>query len=375
MTQDDNTESEKPTIIDLDPDQVVETPEKANTETATLPRTTSQRFLLWSAAALAAAAIGGGWLYRDVVSRYFPSDELRAAQSSVMRLEADNKALHEEVARVSKLADTLGESFNTLESKVTSGAENANKATDQALAAAKDNEAKLAALDAALKDTKKAIAAMSAGAASSSDGTAGSIDGNALVALTARVESLEKDVASLKSSGGTASADVTVLSQSLSDLKAKIAAGTGFAPELERIQRLVPAAPGLDVLAQHAEAGLPDAKGLAAELTGLADSLPKPATEPAGDEGSLLSNAWKALSSVVRIHNIGEADWPAAARAAASLADQGDLRQAIGQLNSIEGAKPAGLAQWMERAEARLKLEAAEVDVSAAVMRMIAAKG
>ena len=54
---------------------------------------------------------------------------------------------------------------------------------------------------------------------------------------------------------------------------------------------------------------------------------------------------------------------------------QGDLRQAIGQLNSIEGAKPAGLAQWMERAEARLKLEAAEVDVSAAVMRMIAAKG
>jgi hypothetical protein len=57
------------------------------------------------------------------------------------------------------------------------------------------------------------------------------------------------------------------------------------------------------------------------------------------------------------------------------LAEQGELRQAIDQLNAVEGPKPAGLAQWIERAESRLTLEVATGAVSDAVMRVLAAKG
>jgi hypothetical protein len=95
--------------------------------------------------------------------------------------------------------------------------------------------------------------------------------------LSSRIDALEKDLMSLKASKNSGAADTAVLSQSLADLKAKIGSGVGYGPELERVQRLAPAAPGLDVLALNAAQGLPDAKGLAAELTALAETLPKPA--------------------------------------------------------------------------------------------------
>jgi hypothetical protein len=373
MTNNDDTGRATSTIIDLDPDQVVEDgrPAPSAPEPAPAKTTSSKRFLLWSVAALAAAAIGGGWFYRDVLSIYLPSDHLKLAQEKLGRMEADNKALHEDVARLEKLTGTLSDSFNALESKTATQA----TAIDSTTGLVRDSEAQLAALDAGLKDTKKAIADLSSRTGLAPAVAGAPVDGTALTVLTTRIDALEKDVASLKTSQGSGAADTAVLSQSLADLKAKIASGAGFGPELERIQRLAPAAPGLDVLASSAAQGLPNAKGLALELTGLADTLPKPEAAVEESGGSMLSNAWKALSSLVRVRNIGEADWPAAARSAATLAEQGEVRQAIDQLNAVEGTKPTGLAQWLERADARLKLDAAVGVVSEAVMRVIAAKG
>lgn len=372
MSNDSENNSADPTIIDLDPDQVIEEGVASPAvEKPAKKKKPSSRFLLWSVAALALSAVGGGWFYRDVLSTYFPSDQLKLAEERGGRLEADNKALHDDVARLSKLTDTLNNSFNALENKTQTIA----AAADSTTTAMQNNDARLSALDTGLNDTKKVLADLRGKIGTTAVSPSGSVDGSALAALSQRIDAIEKDVASLKSSQGTGAADTAVLSQSLADLKAKIASGVGYGAELERIRLLAPAAPGLDVLALNAAQGLPDAKDLGAELTALAETFPKPATVVEGNDGSMLSNAWKALSRVVRVRNIGEADWPVAAVAAATLAEQGELRQAIDQLNAVEGTKPAGLAQWIERAEARLKLDAAVGAVSEAVIRVIAAKG
>ena len=207
-------------------------------------------------------------------------------------------------------------------------------------------------------------------------GVAAPVDASALTALQQRIGTLEKDVASLKAKPLEAPDNTAVLSQSLSDLKAKIAGGTGYRDELERIQRLVPAAAGLDVLQQHAALGLPDARGLGAELSkGIAD-LPKPIIPgPVPESEGWWASILDSLSGLVTIKVEGDVDWPTAASAAAALADSGDLPQAMEQLNAVEGVKPPGIQQWLDRAQGRLSVEAALKSVEEAVLRVLAAKG
>jgi hypothetical protein len=197
--------------------------------------------------------------------------------------------------------------------------------------------------------------------------------------LLLRLEALEKDVASLKAARSAASGetDTTLLSQSLSDLKAKIAAGTAFADEQDRLARLVPAAAGLDVLRRHAATGLPNAKALAAELKTLSASLPgvDQSVAPAASDDSWLGWALDQLSDLVTIRVAGATDWKRIAEAAAAMAESDDLPQAIEHLSAGEGTRPAVLQQWLERASARLELESSLKAVEEAVLRVIAAKG
>jgi hypothetical protein len=177
MTKDDETSTVHPTIIDLDPDQVVE--EGATGHSTAKPvadaKKSPVRFLSWSIAALTAAAIGGGWFYRDVLSVYLPSDQLTSAQTSVARLEADNKLLHDDVARVAKLTDTLTNSFDALESKTAASVTSAEAATT----ATHDNETRISALDAGLNETKKAIADLSGRIGATAPASSGAVDGSA----------------------------------------------------------------------------------------------------------------------------------------------------------------------------------------------------
>ena len=372
MTHDADSHS-KAEIIDLDPEQVVDQGREAESvqHAAAPAKTSSRRFVLWAASGLVIAAIGGGWLYRDFLAPYLPSDALATANTRLAALETENKSLREEVSRVAKLANSLGEGVNALEVKTTAAA----TAAEQIGTLTKSGESRIAKLDQTIAGVKAAVDELKARPSTLPASSSGSVDSGVLAQLSARIETLEKDVASLKTQTPSGAEDVSILSQSLADLRAKIAAGTGYAAELDRIQRLVPAAPGLDILAPYAEHGIPDAKGLAAELMSLADALPKP-DQPAKEEsGTMFSNVWQAISGLVRIRNLGDIDWPTAAKSAASLADRGELRSAIEQLGAIEGSKPAGLTQWLERAEARLRIEQSAHDVGEAVMRAIAAKG
>jgi len=338
----------------------------------------------WIIAALILGALGGGWLYRGVLSDYLPSNEMVALKNQVAALEQNNSDLAGQIAAVKQGADGATQAAASASDAAAQAAEAAKTAaaqiadvgtrldtTDQQQAAlAEALKAARGDLDALRKSISSAPAATASGAAPTA------ADAAVLAALGQRIDALEKDVASLKAGSGAASQAGTTaaLSQALSDLKAKVAAGTSFQAEYERIARMVPAASGLDTVAADAAEGIPDAKGLAAALRAAIPALPQPEA-PAAQDDSYFGSVMNSLSGIISIRPIGDTDWPQVAEKAAGFADAGDLTQAISVIDSAEGDKPMALTQWRDRAAARLQLEAAVSQVSEAVLRQIAASG
>lgn len=323
-------------------------------------------------ALLLLGAAGGAWLYRDVLQSYFPSDHMKAIEADVINLKSANDGLSQKLA-------ALTEQTQTALSK-SSAAQDAARAAgdglpqlgqrvdtlDQGFASLQE---KLSKAEADLDQFRRSV---------SQGGTTGAApaDSAALAALGQRLDTLEKDVASLKTARGSGetSSVTTALSQALADLKAKVAAGAGYQAEYDRIARMVPAAPGLDVLASSAADGIADAKGLAQELRAAIPSLPQPEA-PAPADDSYWNSFVASLSGIITIRDIGQSDWPQLAEKAAALAESGDLTQAIASIDAAEGEKPVPLSQWRERAAQRLRLEVAIAQVSDAVLRQISAFG
>jgi hypothetical protein len=363
------TDTNPDTIIDLDADQVIEHEDTPKSSEPIAPKPVKPHKSRWplGVAALLAAAVGGGWVYKDFLSDYFPSDQIIALSEKVAVLDGQNTALREQFTNIDKLAAQLKSDIDGLEGKeqtLAGLAETAQK-TDA------ETAQKLIDLEAALAETKQSLADLAARPVTNATGLPVSD-----AALQQRVASLEKDVASLKVKPAEAPDNTAALSQNLSDLKAKIAAGTGYRDEYDRIQRMVPAAEGLEVLSQHAALGVPDARGLAGELKSLIADLPKPIIPgPVAESEGWWAGIYRSLSDLITIKVEGDVDWPTTASAAVAFAETGDLPQAIEHLNSVEATKPVGVQQWLDRAQARLGIENALQSVEEAVLRVIAAKG
>jgi hypothetical protein len=330
----------------------------------------------WIIAALVAGTIAGAWVYRDLLSRYFPTAQVTAMETKLAALEARTKTIGDQMQAVSQAADdarTTAASANGAAETNAVGLSETGKRLDGIDSRIAKTETALAAARSDLDGLNSKLAGLG-----TSIGTTdtGAIDSSALAVLNQRIDALEKDVADLKASSG--SGDKTALSialsQALADLKAKVAAGASFQPEYDSISRMVPAAMGLDVLAAHAGRGLPAAAGLATELRGTIPTLPKPeAPQPSG--GGYGDWLLESLSGIITIRTIGDTHWPELAEKAAALAESGELTQAIAAIDQAEGAKPVPLSQWRDRASARLSLEAAVGQVAEAVLRQIAAQG
>jgi hypothetical protein len=356
----------KPQVIDLQAEDVVVDEEKAS---ATPPPLASPKKSAFSVTllvvALIAGAAAGGWIYRDVLSSYLPGNELTAAQARISALEAQGKTMGEQLASIAGTADQL-------KTDIQKTAEKSTSAQDAATAL----ETRLASLEAAAKSTNAELEKLKAASAVPGT-TGGAVDESALAALAQRLDALEKDVASLKTvhAPSDQTTVTATLSQSLSDLKAKIAAGASYRDELERISRMVPAAAGLETLSANANEGLPTAVGLGTELTSLIPLLPKPSTDVPAAGNSYWDSFWDAMKSVITIRRIGETDWQDLAAKCAALSESGDLAQAIERIDKAEGAKPSALLGWRDRAAARIALEAALEQTSAAVLRQITSMG
>ena len=371
----DDNDPIKPQVIDLNAEDVTvdEEPRPADPPPVqSAPAARKAGSAKWIALALLLGVAGGAWAYRDMLSAYLPSDAVAALQARVEVLEANGRTQADQIAVIDQSAGSAG--------KLAAGLEQSVKDSAAAAAEAKSGLAalgeRLAANEQALTQLRGDLDALRT-AASKGTGTGGTVDNSALVALGQRIDALEKDMASLKAGSGKAdaAASTAALSQALSDLKAKVAAGVPYNDEYARIARMVPAAAGLDVLALNADAGLPDAAGLAAELRAAIPALPQPAAAEAAEGDGYLDWAFDMLSGIVTVRDIGESDWPQLAEKAAALAEAGDLPQAIDVIDQAEGAKPASLSNWRDRAAGRLALLAALDQVDQAVLRQIAQQG
>lgn len=383
MTTDakDDDAAVKPQVIDLEAEDVTpaaEPPEEVKESAAPPPpppprQRKSAGTWRWVVAALLAGAIAGGWLYRDVLSSYLPTDEMTVMKARIDTLEAGAKTASNQLAAISAVADQAGQTAVAAESSATESA--------SGIAAVKTGlssfEAKLASVEKTAQSLKTDLDSLRTAVASGSANGTGSAGPAALAAIGQRLDALEKDVASLKGGAGSSdqAASLAALSQALSDIKAKIASGTSYRDELDRIARMAPAAAGLDVLETHANEGLPAPQGLAEELRAAIPTLPKSDSTTTPESTGYWDSIWNAVTSVVTIRNIGEADWPALAGECASLAESGDLAQAIARIDAAEGTVPSALGQWRGRAAARLKLEAALVQMADAVQRQIVSLG
>lgn len=367
---------ETPDIIDLDPASVTDhdKPAKsAGAEASTARSPFSASPVIVGVTALVIGAIAGGWAYRDYLWHYLPNVEVTELIRRTEGLATDNATLKEQVASLQQLSAQLKADIDANETIMAS----ANATAKSAASAITDLSTRVDGIATTVADTTNRINTL----ATDLQNQPATVDGTAPAAVPAdllqRLEALEKDVASLKVQKDTGAADTALLSQGLADLKAKIAAGAPFKDELDRLARLVPAAPGLAELAPYAPAGIPDSRLLAKQLSELAASLPtagelQPVT-PKDDSwtGWVLDT----LSDLVTVRIAGASDWRRGAEAAAAFAESGDLQQAIDHLGGIEGPRPPGIEQWLEAANARLAVDGQISSVEAAVLRAIAAKG
>ena len=107
----------RPQVIELDAEEIRTEPEATRTGSdessggrdADAPPAardgTARRNLMWIAAALILGLLAGGWLYRDVLASYFPSDEMTAMKARLDALETNGAGLAEQIASLKQEAD------------------------------------------------------------------------------------------------------------------------------------------------------------------------------------------------------------------------------------------------------------------------------
>ena len=348
-----------------------------------LPKRKSHHWRRWGLLLLlAAAAALGAWAYRDYGQRFWPSDEMTALANRIDGLEAGNKTLNDQLLSLGGTIDTL-KSGEAAQSDQLAAAIEGSKQVQSGVAALKEviagNDARFTQAEAAVNELRAGLDALKASIATAGGNlTVTAPDPAALAALTQRVDALESALQGLKAEIGKTGDDAdqaALLSQTLADLKAKFTTGAPFADELNRIARLVPAAPGVALLSPYAASGLPDAPALAGELKEITPTLPAPAEADAKSGNEYWDYLVDLLGSVVTIRVVGETDWRDVAERARAYAETNDLPAAISLIDRAEGEPPAALATWRNKAKARLDGEAALNDLSAAVLRELAAEG
>ncbi len=367
----------KPTVIDLEPEEISFDADASPPHRDAPAPKPARRGLALGLPALASllviGLIAGGWFYRHYLSVYFPDDHVTALADRVDVLGKGFGELAPQVQGLDRLSTQLKTDVDALEEVAGNGAAE-NKSLAQNLEALRTTTA---ALQQAVDETRATVADLSSRPAVIVAAPGNPVTGDAssamLTSLAARLEALEKDVAALKVQKSGA-VDTVALTQTLSDLKAKIAAGKSFAEEQARMARMLPAAAGLDVLAAHSAEGLPDAKGLGLELQALTPALPVP---EANDGDAAGQGVWArmsdALSSIIRVRDMGTINWQQVAATASAFADSNELAEAVAALDAVESAPPPALQEWRDRAAARLALEVGLASLSESVARTLAA--
>ncbi len=345
----------KPQVIDLDADAVTEineTPEAppppfepAPPQPA--PRTNSRTTLAIPLAALLVGALGGGWLYRDVLASYLPSDHMTALEKSVTSLQGDTASALK--AAADKSQTDIAAFKSALDNATSQQATLENR-----IAGLESQSAKLAD---DIEQLKKRPLTTTTGA---------NIDPAILTNLQEKIAALEGNIADLKKQGNTPNPVLAAFST----LRSTIDKGAAFNDQLAALTTAIPGLQIPDALTQSASTGTPTVMALAQELHQLASTLPTPASDDAAEttETGYWASFKKSLNNVISIKSEGPADWRTLASQASDLVDQGKLAEAI-DLLSKAGEPPVPVANWLQKAATRISVDAALAALAPAVMQ------
>ena len=339
-------------IIDIEPQVISDTP------VGTQRR---RRFGTWGLVSLfgLVCALGGGWLYRDMLSAYLPSNQQLALVARVDALEAGSKESTKKVDAMFALTEELKAKIGAAQAAVDKGAKQVGTvAAEQEVLASKlvDAQQGVDNLKAGLEDLK-----------SHSGGVAG-VAGAPSAADTARLEKLEHDLAALQAAQPKP-VDANALMQAFGQVKAKAMTGEAFAELLKPLAMQVPAADGLDGVQKEAALGVPSTAQLVSTLNTVVAALPKIAPAPALAPSSWYSGITSFFSELVTVKELGPGLVADAAAKASAFAASGDLQQAADTLSAVGDGLPPALKDWKDAALRRVRLDAALDRLSAAVAR------
>ena len=308
-----------------------------------------------------ACAVGGGWLYRDVLSAYLPSNQEQALTARFDELEAAAKENAKKVEAIFAVTEEL-------KAKIGAAQAAADKSTKQAGAISAEQEvliSKLAEAQLAVDNMKVGFEDLKSRA-----GGTGALSAGTSASDTVRMQKLEHDLAELQAAQPIVP-DSNALNTALNQLKAKAAAGEEFSKQVKALAQLVPAADGLDGVQKEATQGLPSLAQLISTLNIIVDKLPKAAPAPAVTK----SNGWfgditSFFSDLVTVKELGPGLVSDAAAKASAFAASGDLQQAVDALSAVGDGLPADLKDWKDKALRRLRLDAALDRLSASVAKV-----
>ena len=180
---------------------------------------------------------------------------------------------------------------------------------------------------------------------------------------------------------GTPASDpgAATLALAAAGLKEAVAAGRAFGSELALLRQLAAgdAAIGsaLDRLAPLAEQGLAPESRLLAEFPAIAQAIVAADRGATGD-GDWFADLWLSLGDLVSVRPIGEVAGEGAAARVARAEQRlaaGDLAAAVAELEGLTGAPAAAAAPWLDAAKGRLEaLAAADALVQQALARLAA---
>jgi hypothetical protein len=162
------------------------------------------------------------------------------------------------------------------------------------------------------------------------------------------------------------------LASALLKLKTAAEEGRPFAGELQALSAALPAAGQTNDLAALAASGVVRASDLVDRLQRIVAELNAPAPQPTTSEPQGVWDTFKSkAASLISVRKLDEARWLDATARALERLKQGDLREAVQILGSVEGQPPAEVDAWLKDARALLSVNQAIDGLSASVLKQL----
>jgi hypothetical protein len=194
--------------------------------------------------------------------------------------------------------------------------------------------------------------------------------GPEVTALDQRIAKLESAMPGLTSivDRSAATAKSGALAMAFANLNEAVSTGQPFAAELAAVQPLLPEAASLDDLATHATTGIPTLPKLTQDFIALAEK----AAPPPAAGGSFVESVIASAKSAITIRRIdatatGNAPDAVLARAEDDL-KQGELDDAVTEVDSLPPDVRDAFAGWLEKARARLDADETLAKLQGAVL-------